>query len=236
MKKLSLMILILICISCVDYNDPSFHPRNEYNEWLAKQSAQGDFDTLVASFDAKRAKEQFYLCTSCHGAQGHGNLELKTPCISGLPEWYIYAQLTKFGTSARGGHPHDEPGLRMAPMSRMLSPKDRAHVARFVSQLPTAHHSEKTILDGDLARGKDLYAVCAACHGADGNGIQAMNAPPLKHTQDWYLVAQLKNFKQGVRASDPARDPIGASMAPMANTLKDDQAIHDVVSYITSLE
>ena len=30
---------------------------------------------------------------------------------------------------------------------------------------------------GDPAKGKALYATCASCHGAKGEGNQALNAP-----------------------------------------------------------
>ncbi len=84
---------------------------------------------------------------------------------------------------------------------------------------------------GDAAKGKTLFAVCAACHGADGNGIQAMNAPKLAGQEPWYLERQLKAYKSGVRGA-AAGDMFGAQMRPMAMQLADDAAIADVVAYI----
>jgi cytochrome c oxidase subunit 2 len=75
--------------------------------------------------------------------------------------------------------------------------------------------------------------TCAACHGADGLGLQATNAPRLKGMSDWYLVTQLKNFKQGVRGAHP-QDMYGPQMALMAAILNDDQAINDLVAYINT--
>ena len=51
---------------------------------------------------------------------------------------------------------------------------------------------------------------------------------------DWYLVTQLKNFKQGVRGAHP-KDMYGPQMALMAETLVDDRAINDLVAYINGL-
>ena len=48
---------------------------------------------------------------------------------------------------------------------------------------------------------------------------------------DWYLVTQLKNFKQGIRGSHP-KDLYGRQMASMAAILADDQATDDLVAYI----
>ena len=51
----------------------------------------------------------------------------------------------------------------------------------------------------DLALGESRYtAVCAACHGADGNSAIAAN-PKLAQQHPEYLVKQLKEFKSGKR-------------------------------------
>ncbi len=51
---------------------------------------------------------------------------------------------------------------------------------------------------------------------------------------DWYLVTQLKNFKQGIRGAHPG-DMYGPQMMSMAAILRDDQAINDLVAYINTL-
>jgi len=53
----------------------------------------------------------------------------------------------------------------------------------------------------DLVKGEASYtAVCAACHGADGNsGSPAY--PKLAHQHPEYLVKQLQEFKSGKRAN-----------------------------------
>ena len=53
----------------------------------------------------------------------------------------------------------------------------------------------------DLAKGEAMYnAVCAACHGADGNsGVPAY--PKLAQQHPDYLVKQLQEFKSGKRAN-----------------------------------
>ena len=89
--------------------------------------------------------------------------------------------------------------------------------------------------DGDPKKGKQLYQVCIACHGANGQGNQALNAPNLVGLQDWYLIRQLKYFKEGIRGTHP-KDTFGAQMRPIAMTLSNDKAITDVTAYITSLK
>lgn len=51
---------------------------------------------------------------------------------------------------------------------------------------------------GDAAQGKDKVAVCAACHGADGNSL-APNFPKLAGQNENYLLKQLKDIKAGDR-------------------------------------
>jgi cytochrome c oxidase subunit 2 len=87
---------------------------------------------------------------------------------------------------------------------------------------------------GDAARGKTLFATCGACHGASAEGMEALNAPKLAGQEEWYIVRQLQNFKKGIRGSNP-NDVYGQQMAPMAQTLADDQAMADVAAYIKSL-
>ena len=50
---------------------------------------------------------------------------------------------------------------------------------------------------GDATKGKAAYAVCAACHGANGMGNKALNAPRIAGQEPWYLERQLNNYKKG---------------------------------------
>ena len=87
---------------------------------------------------------------------------------------------------------------------------------------------------GDAAVGAPLYAVCTACHGAQGEGNQALNSPKLAGQDSWYMKRQLQNFKNGVRGSHED-DDFGRQMAPMAAILVDDTAIDNVIAYINTL-
>jgi cytochrome c oxidase subunit 2 len=87
---------------------------------------------------------------------------------------------------------------------------------------------------GDAVAGRALYATCAACHGAQGEGNPALHAPKLAGQGAWYLQRQLALFKQGARGTHE-RDAFGKMMAPMAAMLADDAALADVAAYIASL-
>ena len=88
---------------------------------------------------------------------------------------------------------------------------------------------------GDPAKGQALYATCASCHGANGEGNQALNAPAIAGQQDWYLTRQLKNYQDGIRGTH-AKDMYGAQMVGMAATLPDENAVKNVSDYIANLK
>ena len=101
--------------------------------------------------------------------------------------------------------------------------------------LVTAGTSLPVEAAGDPERGKQLYALCAACHGPNAEGIPALNAPANAGQDPWYMTRQLKNFRAGIRGAHPD-DTFGAQMRPMAMVLATDAQIADVVAYINSLE
>lgn len=179
--------------------------------------------------------ELFQLCQQCHGQEALGNQKVNAPSIAGLPQWYIEAQLKKFKEGGRGTHFDDLTGMQMRPMALSLRTEDEIKaVAAHVSALPTVK-PQPVLAGGDANKGKTLFAPCVACHQADAIGNEALKAPPLNHANDWYLAASLKKFKAGIRGTNPL-DQSGALMRPMAQTLADDQAIADVVAYITTLQ
>ena len=92
----------------------------------------------------------------------------------------------------------------------------------------------KVFATGDPARGKARYAVCQACHGANGMGNKALNSPKIAGQEPWYLERQLKNFKAGIRGANP-NDKYGMQMRPMALTLSDEQSVRDMSAYVSSM-
>ena len=106
------------------------------------------------------------------------------------------------------------------------------NVVAYIKTLPDNPAPATT--KGNARNGQRPYATCGTCHGADGRGMQATNAPRLKGMSDWYMFTQLRNFKQGVRGAHP-KDLYGPQMASMAEILSDDQATNDLVAYINTL-
>jgi cytochrome c553 len=84
--------------------------------------------------------------------------------------------------------------------------------------------SQSAFAEGDASAGKSKAAVCAACHGADGNSPSDAY-PKLAGQGEAYLLKQLKNFKSGERQN--------AFMAPMVANLSE-QDMADLAAYFSS--
>ena len=87
---------------------------------------------------------------------------------------------------------------------------------------------------GNAAAGAASYAVCAACHGPQAEGLVALNAPKLAGQNARYMKEQLRKYKAGSRGTHE-EDLYGRQMQPMAATLVNDTLIDNVVAYINSM-
>lgn len=83
----------------------------------------------------------------------------------------------------------------------------------------------------DAQAGKQAYAVCGSCHGAQGEGNQAQNGPRLAGQAPWYLRQQMQAFQKGMRGTQ-AGDTHGKIMQPMANMVQDPAALENLIAYI----
>ncbi len=178
-------------------------------------------------------EELYRACGACHGEQGQGDLTIRAPAIAGLPKWYVLKQLEAFRTGMRGAHPDDIEGLKMRPMSRQMKTLAEVDaVATYVSSLKG--QKPAPTVKGNPAKGQASYATCMACHGPAGAGNELLKAPRINAQADWYLLAQLKKFRAGIRGTMPG-DTAGATMRPMSMTLPNEEAMNDVVAYIATL-
>lgn len=173
-------------------------------------------------------------CVICHGTNGEGKEALGAPRIGGLSEWYLARQLEYFRESTRGTSEDDVFGTQMRAMALALEDMNEIEaMARYFSSLSPPPAPET--ISGDAERGKELYGVCAACHGQDAAGNEALNAPSLRGQSDWYLIRQLENYQNGLRGANSA-DQFGAQMVPIVKTLDGEDDFIDIVAYINSLD
>ena len=183
--------------------------------------------------DLVAGQSLYAVCSACHGANGEGNATLNAPALAGQEHWYLEGQVRNFQKGLRGSDASDVYGIQMAPMAMTLA-DDAAinNVVAYIASLPDAD-STPTI-SGDTERGKHLFDTCKSCHGNQGQGIWALNAPRLNGIDDWYLIRQLENYKRGVRGSHPS-DLAGKQMNLLTGMLRDEQDMKDVVAYINTL-
>jgi cytochrome c553 len=78
---------------------------------------------------------------------------------------------------------------------------------------------------GNIDNGKQKAATCFACHGVDGNAVDAQY-PRLAGQYNAYIQQALHEYKSGQRNN--------AIMKGMASTLSD-QDVEDVAAYFSSL-
>ena len=77
---------------------------------------------------------------------------------------------------------------------------------------------------GDVAAGKEKSALCAACHGTDGNSVNPV-WPKLAGQHSEYILKQLKDFKAGKRNN--------IQMNPLVATLSEED-MQDLAAYFSS--
>ena len=221
--------------------------RAAYDAWLANQPTFAQTQARPVG-DATAGQITYATCSACHGPQGEGNQALNAPKLAGLDAWYARRQLQHYQTGVRGfqqldengqpkldelGQPVDPFGPQMAPMSQLVvNPATRENVLAYIATLPD--NPAATTIEGDVEEGRRLYTTCSTCHGAEGQGRWATNAPPLAGMSDWYLERQLGYFKENIRGGH-ADDIYGDQMATVAGVLVGENAIEDVIAYINTL-
>ena len=179
----------------------------------------------------EKAKATYASCAACHGAKGEGNPVTKAPALAGQDSVYLTRQIINL---KEGKRVSPEPlAAGMLPMLTNLKQEDIDNLVKYIGTLekPKLVHTET----GDAAKGQAAYATCAACHGMNGEGNPALKGPSLTGLPDWYIVSQLKAFKEGKRGADASKEPEGAMMAPMAQMVVDEQAMKDLAEYIKGL-
>ena len=132
-------------------------------------------EELAGDANAMAIGERLFMnnCAQCHGSDARGskgfpNLADADWLHGGTPE-KIVESITKGRTG------------QMPPMAAAIgSAEDVKNVANYVLSLSNAPHDS---LRAQLGKGK--FSACAACHGADGKGNQALGAPNL--TDDIWL-------------------------------------------------
>ncbi|MHB1121797.1 MAG: cytochrome-c oxidase, cbb3-type subunit III [Ramlibacter sp.] len=201
--------------------------RGEYDAEV--QRANQELGPLYAQFAAKKTEElagdanamaigeRLFMnnCAQCHGSDARGsksfpNLADADWLYGGSPD-----KIRETITQGRKG--------QMPPMAAAVgTPDDVRNVAHYVLSLSNGPH------DSVRAQlGKTRFTACAACHGMDGKGNQALGAPNL--TDDVWLHGWGEQAIVSIVTSGKANE-----MPAQAGKLTDAQ-IHVLASYVWGL-
>ncbi len=181
---------------------------NQYEKEVAKANetlaplyakfAAMHVEELAVNPEAKAIGERLFMnnCALCHSSDAHGsrgfpNLSDNDWIYGGSPE-----KITESIANGRQG--------MMPPMAAAVGTEDDVkNVANYALSLSNSTH--------DAARatlGKENFAMCAACHGADGKGNQALGA--LNLTDNIWLhgageASIIKHINVGIDNQMPAQ-------------------------------
>jgi len=172
-------------------------------------------------------------CNTCHGVEGIGNIAVEAPRLAGMEAWYLKRQLENFRAGIRGTHGEDTQGIAMRSMAAKLSDESITDIVAWAGNWE--YVPAEVTVEGNVNQGRTAFQTCAACHGVNAQGNEALGVPALAGQNDWYLITQLRNFRAGFRGSH-REDTYGSQMVTMSKTLRDDQAVINVVSYINTLQ
>ena len=204
----------------------------DYESWLASQSTYSALTAKPAG-NAAAGAPLYTVCATCHGTEGQGNPTMNAPKIAGQGAWYLKRQIMNYKSGLRGTHQGDVFGAQMTGMvAGLVNEQAVDNVVAYIGTFPDT--APAATINGDTAAGAEEYRVCAYCHGKDGAGVQALNAPRLEGMSDWYLARQLQYFRDDIRGSHP-QDYYGFQMGLMGQSLYDEQAMNDLVAYINTL-
>jgi cytochrome c oxidase cbb3-type subunit III len=161
--------------------------------------------------------QRLYLnnCAGCHGSDARGSRGFPN-LTDGDWNWGGSHEAIKTSiTQGRNGV--------MPPMAAALgSGEDVRNVAHYVLSLSGSPHNPVF-----AQLGQPKFAVCAACHGADGKGNQALGAPNLTDRvwlHGWGEEAITRAVTQGIN-----------NLMPAQNRLLTEEQIHVLGAYVWSL-
>lgn len=187
---------------------------------------------VIKGDSAKAQQIVTTVCAACHGADGNSVIPVN-PNLAGQHPEYTYKQLVNF--KPQDGKAAERANPIMGGMVANLSAEDMKNLAaHFAAQksIPRAARDAALVKQGEAIYRGGVAAkgvpACAACHAPNGAGMPAQ-FPRIAGQHADYTVAQLKAFRGGQRANDPAQMMRGAA-AKMS-----DQEIAAVAEYIAGL-
>lgn len=181
----------------VGYPLNSYSQVGEYNDEVKAYNAKFETtfnnptkDTLLAMGEGIFLTQ----CSACHGISGTGlNGKARDLSVWGGEEGII----DSISTGSKGlNYPLGEMPAKNLEGEAALAAA--AYMAKEISAIG------KTSKPNLVARGKDEWMVCAACHGEDGKGMDGLGPDLTKYGSSAFVVDVLNRGKQGFIGHMPA--------------------------------
>ena len=179
--------------------------------------AAASADILIADPAAMGIGERLYVnhCAACHGSDARGSKGFPNLTDADWLHGGDHATIKKSITEGRVG--------MMPPMAAVVGDaQDIRNVAHYVLSLSDSPHDAIA-----AASGQAKFATCAACHGPQGQGNQALGAPNLTDTvwlHGWGEAAITAMVTHGKVNAMPAH---GQRLSP--------EQVHVLAAYVMGL-
>lgn len=178
----------------------SFSSIGQYNEEVAAHNTKFEekFKNLSPEDKIAMGRNIFLVqCSACHGITGDGiNGKAQNLNIWGSEEGII--NVIKQGSKGMNFPGGEMPSATDLGVAQDDIPAIVAYVAKDLSAI------KKTANENLVAKGKEAYATCAACHGEDGKGQGGMFPDLTKYGSAAFVVDVLHSGKAGFIGTMPS--------------------------------
>lgn len=198
---LALAVLLSLSTAVLAQNDNAASQQPASQEPARKDSADA-IKLRAGPGDPAAGKNKAVLCFGCHGEDGNST-DPTIPKLAGQYGIYIAKQVRNYLASTRSH-------MIMSGMAASVSDADLDDIAAYFASQPmmkgdhpSGNKAGKNLFENDdLSR---MMVRCNNCHGATGKGQNPGNPvyPVIGGQHKDYLLAQLLNFRKGVRNNSP---------------------------------
>jgi cytochrome c oxidase cbb3-type subunit III len=174
-------------------------------------------EQVAADAKARTIGERLFMnnCAQCHGTDARGSRGF--PNLTDA-EWMVGRTPDAIKATIRDGRT----GV-MPPMGAALGGQEAViDVAHYVLSLSNSSHDAVRAV-----RGKDSFAACGACHGADGSGNAALGAPDLTN-RIWLYGGTVAAIADTITKGR-------TNVMPKHSNVLTEAEIHLVAAYVWSL-
>ena len=185
---------------------------------VAALSLSGSMATQAAG-DAALGEKKFYTCIGCHGSESYKNAypNYSVPRLRHQHAAYLIAALREYRSQER-------PHATMHAQAASMGDQDMADIAAYLQGAQPVKPAAAV-----LGSPPKQVAICAACHGENGLGVEAplVPKPPVLAGQHAdYLEQALISYRNGRRKN--------GVMGSMAQLLAGDADIKAIAAYFAA--